>query len=190
MTTQYKIKALWAAVENARKEVSSIRNTPVKPWSGDTFVDEIAAAEEAVRALEDEVIALEHSLRDPEQDAEMRAEINAAIALTGNYDDDASLYMHTPMEEERFQRSIHEQVRRSMDEEHGYYDSYGPCPTCKNMTDYEDCVQVGGETCCSHCVDDAVAFLHFLSRVTNTPFVMQGRWEDEYAFVREDDRAA
>ena len=74
--------------------------------------------------LEDQIIDLENSLRDPEQDAEMRMEINAAIAMSGNWEDNASDYMHTPMQELRYQQAIYDQVRREMDNEcgHGWED--------------------------------------------------------------------
>jgi hypothetical protein len=81
-------------------------------------------AREALSELEDQIIDLENSLRDPEQDAERRMEINAAIAMSGNWGDNASDYMHTPMQERRYQQAIYDQVRREMDNEcgHGWED--------------------------------------------------------------------
>lgn len=86
----------------------------------------LSSRDEALVELEDQIIDLEKSLRDPEQDAEMRMEINAAIAMSGNWEDNASDYMHTPMQELRYQQSIHDEVRRGMDDEQGHgWDEYG-----------------------------------------------------------------
>jgi hypothetical protein len=143
-----------------------------------------------MQELDSEIIALERSLRDPEQDAEFRAEFYAEARMLG-VRDDIHLYMHTPHEEELFQERIQHQVDYGYwDEEdgwvdgiHGYDDcEYGPCPTCHTMSD--EWMSIDGHDCCDTCGPDAEAFMHFIGRITSTEVLQSGRWGTDLMFTR------
>lgn len=159
--TEHLIKALYAARQSAKDSVETARNLPAKPWRGEKFTDAIGPAKQALSAIESQIIDLEQSLRDPEQDAEMRAEINAAIAINGNYSDDARLYMLTPMEEELFQQGIKRDI------EYGYYHpedgwvdgmyshySVGNCQFCNSTVMGDEVIHFDGWAGCENCYED------------------------------------
>lgn len=187
-------KAMSETRERLMRELKSIKNRPARPWRGETFVDEIAAAKAAITDVEDQIIDLEYSLRDPEQDAEMRAEINAAIAMSGNWNDDASLYMHTPMEERLFQESIQHDI------DFGYFDSdggwneglysdYEPEPTCGFCNGSGQYAETffNGEGICATCLPDIVGIYALMHLLGLGELRKCGRWDDEYVFYSIDE---
>ena len=98
-----KINGLYAAyrsLEQDSKPKSTDYQT-ILPWriynENSTTTNRVAAVKQAMDEIADEIIFLENCLRDPMQDAEIRAEINASIAMNGNWDDCADDYMNTPM---------------------------------------------------------------------------------------------
>lgn len=173
-TTEAMIKALKVAHNAARQSAEHVVNGPNKPWSGDGFVDKKVAAYKAADAIEDQIISLEYSLGDPENYAEQLMEIQCAIALSGNYDDDPELYLLTSQGEERFQRGIYESIQR---QEH--VDSfYGPCPTCGVPSDFDESVNVEGYFTCEICIGDVLAFATFLGFATGLTLVQDERTFD------------
>ena len=176
-----KINALYIAYNELVRSASIIRNEPALPWRDDKRVDHTAAIKQAMAEIADEIIGLEHSLRDPIQDAEMRAEINASIAMNGNWNDSADDYLHTPMQERLYQESIEHSSRYDYDDERGDYSPYGPCPTCGGHVDLEDSVYVIGFSTCYNCQPEAEAFAYLLAIITNTD-IQQNFWgEMNYA---------
>lgn len=152
LTIKAKISGLRFAREKLKNQSRNQRREGVLPWTTDdskNHGDPREKISQAIMQIEDEIIGLEYSLRDPYQDAELRAEINAAIAMSGNYGDSADYYMHTDMEEELFKESIYRQV---------YYEDghmeYGPfsCPTCNAYPVYDDeILYINGDEVCSCC---------------------------------------
>jgi hypothetical protein len=188
--TEARIRGLYAALRElegaAKPRPEDYESLP--PWRyGERSEDRVAGVQTALMEIQDEIIGLEHSFRDPVQDAEMRAEINAGIAMSGNWNDSASDYMHTPLEEELFQRGIERQVEREYMDERGYDYWSGPCPVCGGLTDIDDTVFVMGFDTCNHCYEEAVAWLHFIGFVTNHPTVIAGRYSNDYSLKMEDD---
>jgi hypothetical protein len=112
----------------------------------------------------------------------MRYEINAAIAASGNWEDNASDYMHTPMQERLYQESIYDQIRYEDDSVCDYWS--GPCPTCGGFTDSDSLINIEGHDVCDSCYDETVAFMHFLSFVTRTK-IREYRYS--WSFVEDDD---
>jgi hypothetical protein len=113
------------------------------------------------------------------QDAEMRAEINASIAMNGNWDDCADDYMHTPMQERLYQQSIEHSMR--YDDDYGYFDDSGECSTCHATVYYDTCTYIVGYSVCEHCYNEARAFLLLLSILTNVAIEENGWGEINYA---------
>lgn len=192
--TEYKIKALQRARNDLELEVKTVQNEPQKPWREGESIDYVSAAKKALRDIQDQIIELELSLRDPIQEAEMRAELHIEMSLSGCRDD-IDLYMHTPEQERMFQQEIRDQV------DHGYYneygdwedgldsgrwDSYGPCDTCKNPTDYEESIYIEGDLVCDYCGPDALGFFFLLCIVTGRGY-RSNKWETEFNFVTDDD---
>jgi hypothetical protein len=184
------IAAMRAARSEMEKQISRAHSNadPRLPWR---FYDRPAVdtdgLSEALYQIEAEIIGLERSLRDPEQDAEMRAEINAQIALSGNWDDNASYYMHTPLEEERFQAGIWAQVEAEHRNDMGYDYWAGPCPCCGAAVDEDQICQVDGwDTCYTECYDEACNFAYFLSAVTLAPLKFD-RHSDPYFPLPDDE---
>jgi hypothetical protein len=179
-----KIKGLYAAYDTLLRESKRTKNEPALPWRTDETLDRVGAVKQALNEIEDEIIGLEHSLRDPIQDAEMRAEINASIAMYGNWNDSADDYLHTPMQERLYQESIERSVQYAYDDEHGFYEFEGPCSTCHAHADYDECLYVAGYSTCSSCYDDTRAFALLLSMITNVP-IEENRY-GEINYVMED----
>jgi hypothetical protein len=188
--TELKIKALYKqrkSLINSRKQLDH-PDYPILPWvevdeeeEGDTKEQ----IDEAIYIVEGEIISLERSLRDPEQDAEMRAEINASIALSGNWDDNASHYMHTPLEEEMFQEGIYRQVMY----EHDGYDSEGEgysCNVCQMHVWSDEATMINGWDFCTHCSRDGIAWFVFLAFIMGYG-VDGGKWDYEWQLVREEE---
>src|SRR5690606_19690339 len=146
MTQRDETKRVVSVLKQTRSKLIDLRANP--PFVGPRFPwrnypdDEPASKRpnynEMIDSIEHQIIDIEQAAyRDPVQDAEMRAEMHAEMALTG-VQDDPSLYMHTPFEEELFQ----ERIRHDID--YGYYDEDGSwneglygdalnisdCPTC------------------------------------------------------------
>lgn len=190
-TTEFTIEALRAGLKIARANAEQASDEPFRPWRDDPSekTNNVEAAKEAVHAIESQIIDLEYSLRDPEQDAEIRAEINAAIALSGNWNDSASDYMHTPMEEELFQQQIQHDIT------HGYFDSdgffeegtysgphKGGCAFCGAIVWEDDEVMINGEASCDTCAPDIVALFIILCLFTKgAMYVDTDEWDTEYS---------
>lgn len=191
--TQYQINALTETRERLSREVNAIRNKPARPWRGETFFDEEREAKEALRRIDDQIIELEWSLRDPEQDAEIRAELYAEMAFNGVHDD-VSLYMHTPHQERRFQEQIMHDVT------HGYfhpddgwvegtdgheYEGHYRCVTCRG-DGYDDYIIFDGEELCQECLPDIAGLFIALSMIVPTTIVVpnESRYADEYTLKR------
>jgi len=182
-----KIQALRAARTNLLRQIEGHAGECRKPWRavGAEQVDEREEMEVALVEITDEIIALERELRDPEQDAEMRAELAAEMAITG-VQDDPDLYMHTPMEEELFQERIHDEVEYGyFDPESGWVDgiydqpNVGRCPVCKKDGVWFDDEGgfLYGDYFCGACFDDGLAWLIFLAAVCNLHAVEhRGEW--------------
>lgn len=200
LVAKARISALYAGLDELKKTLNSVVDEVRFPWRfyPEPEVDEKAAIKQAMREIEDEIIHLErHYVRDPEQDAEMRMEIEASIALNGNHSDRAEWYLHTALEEERFQERIHDQIEYGYnDPEDGWVDgiserpNVGNCNICHNYIDFEDCVCVNGEFTCDMCYEDIRSWFEFLTRITNT-YVVKDRWDSEVhwqcdAFVGRD----
>ena len=167
-----KINALYTAYESLERD-SKPKSTDYQirlPWrvyNEDVVIDRVAAVRQAMNEIADEIISLEYSLRDPMQDAEMRAEINASIAMNGNWDDCASNYMKTPFEERLYQENIYSQMQYDYDYDSMDFDPYGPCQCCGNYVDYTEASYVAGYTTCyDGCYPEAKGFMYFLSMIT------------------------
>jgi hypothetical protein len=191
--TEYKIDALKQAQRNLESQIKSVQNEPRLPWrENEEWVDRVAGVKEALREITDEIIDLELSLRDPMQDAEMRYEIQCAIAASGNWHDDASHYMHTPEQERQFQEMIEHQIDYGYYDEHGQWeeglrsgwDTYGPCSTCGHQFDREETLFADGHETCDFCNGEAISWMHFIAFVTRVQLVEGGRWSDEISFAR------
>jgi hypothetical protein len=183
--TEYKIKAMYDARDSLEREIASLRNRPARPWRGESFYDEVKAAKSALNDIDDQIIELEYSLRDPEQDAEIRAEINAAIAMSGNWNDDASHYMHTPMEERKFQEQIQHDINYGYYDEGGWnegmYDGpqMGSCEGCNAELWDDDVLFVNGTALCQGCVEDFLAML-ILMTLFSGAWIETNKWETEF----------
>ena len=168
-----KINGLYAAyrsLEQDSKPKSTDYQT-ILPWriynEDSTTTNRVTAVKQAMDEIADEIIFLENCLRDPMQDAEIRAEINASIAMNGNWDDCADDYMNTPMQERLYQENIQRMVQYDYDSEHGFYDPCGPCSCCGTFADYDECVYVAGySTCYNGCYEEARVFMYILSMIT------------------------
>ena len=200
MTATLQVERTLSALLKARDEVKRTIKAPVPdeprfPWRNyeDTYEVDTDLLDRTLADLDAQIIEIERAAyRDPVQDAEMRAEMYAEMAITGVRDDPA-LYMHTPHEERLFQEGIQRQLQ------HGYYDSdghwedgwdtgdywSGPCSRCHGHTDMDEVVYVDGHDCCQHCCDEAIGFMHFLGWLTNTK-IDSSRFETEFTFVTED----
>jgi hypothetical protein len=182
-------------LKRARAELLRLKERPVDvepsfPWRARPEEVERPDYDSAIYDIEQQIIDIERAAyRDPEQDAEMRMEMQAEFALTG-VRDDPSLYMHTPFEEELFQ----ERIRHDID--NGYYDDdghwneglngdsdywSGPCPVCKTQTDVDEVHYLSGEQACLHCFEEAFTWMNFLAVVTNHK-LRSNRYETEYDF--------
>ena len=190
-TTNAKIKGLYAAYNSLRNDLSPRHDDYVTllPWRNyeDTEpLNRLDGVKQAMSEIADEIIVLEHSLRDPVQDAEMRAEINASIAINGNWDDCADDYLHTPMQERLYNEGIERAAQYTYDDEHGFYDPHGPCACCGTFTDHEESIYVAGySTCYQGCYEEARAFAYLLAFITNTP-TEENRW-GEMNYIEKDD---
>lgn len=201
--TEAKRDALKAAQRQLEGMVNTVENEPYFPWRErpEDWADKVRATKQALREITDEIISLEISMRDPEQYAEMKYEIEAAIAFSGNSNDRAEWYLHTDEQERLFQERIQDQV------EYGYYDqedgwvdgirerpNVGTCPLCnasgvwfEDEGDYVD-----GNYACSTCYPEVRAWFNFLSWITIT-YVMADRWDGEVhwdleAFIGADSK--
>jgi hypothetical protein len=171
-----KINALYAAYEalerDSKPKPSDYQTRfPWRTYDEDTVIDRVSAVKQAMNEIADEIISLEHSLRDPIQDAEMRAEINASIAINGNWDDCADDYMHTPLQERLYQESIYRQMQYDYYDYEGMdWDPFGPCQYCGTYGDYTEATYVAGySTCYNGCYEEAAAFMYLLSMITGIP---------------------
>lgn len=205
MTQRDETEQVVSVLKQTRSKLIDLRDNP--PFVGPRFPwrnypdDEPASKRpnynEMIDSIEHQIIDIEQAAyRDPVQDAEMRAEMYAEMALTG-VRDDPSLYMHTPFEEELFQ----EQIRHDID--YGYYDEDGSwneglygdalnisdCPTCGTQGvswDDGECVSVDDEhDFCYVCAEEAIAFVYFLAYVTNHEIEVHP-FETAYWFRRTD----
>ena len=204
ITADAQVERTLAALRKARNEVAATAEKPVAteprlPWREyeDTYEVDRNLLRHTLDELDQQIIEIERAAyRDPVQDAEMRMELQAEMALTGVRDDPA-LYMHTPHEERLFQERIRHEV------DYGYYDpedgwvdgiygdrwaGIGNCVTCnRSGIDLEDqWFMIAGHDACDYCADEAVPFMHFLGWLTNTK-VDGGRFDNEFMFVYEED---
>jgi hypothetical protein len=179
-----KIKALYTAYNELVRSASSTKNEPALPWRDDERIDYVAAIKQAMNEIADEIVDLEHSLRDPIQDAEMRAEINASIGMYGNWNDCADDYLHTPMQERLYQESIERSAQYAYDDERGDYNPIGSCGVCNATVNHEDSIYVCDFSTCYHCNDEATLFAYLLAFITNTS-IEQNYW-GEINYVTED----
>jgi hypothetical protein len=177
MATKIKVESMLDTQSKLRQRLQRIERS----WRGGVPIwrasngaweehqETVEAIKDEIDRLDDEIITAEMAERDPEQDAEIRAELYGAMAMNGVYDD-VSLYMHTEHQERLFQQSIYDQVGREMAEEAGYCDESGYCPMCHSYTD--DWVVVEGEAVCyQNCYDDLRAFAEFLTNFMSDSFV-------------------
>lgn len=181
-----KIAALEAAEKNLGYQLEDARreNEQEVPWRREKpHVNKEEIIKRAIHDVQNEIIGLERSLRDPEQDAEIRHEMMAEMAMNGCRDPwgESRLYMHTAKEEELFQAGIWAQVEAEHREEMGYYDEYGKCPCCGTMTD--EWMEIDGADCCTNCCEEVIYWLAFLSGVSHTTMVVCGRWKDQYQLI-------
>lgn len=200
LAVEFQIKALRKALEAARNEAQTIRNEPFRPWRDDDgeFQDRQQAAKMAVEAIEAQIIDLERSLRDPEQDAEMRAEMYAEMALTGVHDD-VELYFHTPMQEELFQARIHRQIEEGwFDEDGGWNEGLsegapreGSCTFCHGPCWDDEGFWMNGLFGCENCYADIRGLFVILCLLSQRlPFrsfrvVNEDKWGDGNWHVAE-----
>ena len=189
-----KKKALRDALHNMEREIDRLRSNPapgISVWRRGqydeaTWAEEVKAAERAYRELEDEIISLEHEERDPIEYSERRAELYAEMALTGVHDD-VSLYLHTPQEEERFQRAIWAQIEMEDALERGA-PMCGTCPTCGDPTWDDDWASVDGyDVCYQTCYEEAKAWLYFVAWITGKSDRIKVNRYGEDPWISEDE---
>lgn len=176
-TAEYTIEALRQALRTAENNAASATNEPFRPWRDDDGErhDNVQAAKDAVRAIQDQIIDLEISMQDAEQIAEMRMELQAEMALTGVHDD-VSLYFHTPMQEEMFQAGIQRQVELEWMDEHGG-PFKGSCEFCGAVL-WDDEVQwMDGNGGCETCLPDILGLFLVLCLIAPWNYVSGDEWE-------------
>jgi hypothetical protein len=184
--TEYTIEALRQALRTAENNAASATNEPYRPWRDDPSdkTDNVAAAKEAVQSIENQIITLERSQRDPEQDAEISAELHVAMALNGVHDD-VSLYMHTPMEEELFQQGIQRQLENGWYDEDGTYNEgwsegmphQGTCEFCGGVLWDDEVMMMHGYSGCETCLPDILGLFLVLCLLNMGFYVSGEEWE-------------
>lgn len=193
--TKVKIESLTETQSILKRRLQNIENSwrggrPVWRYSDDAYEEHkelVEAIKQEIDDLDHQIIDVEMSLRDPDQDAEMRAELYGAMAMNGVHDD-VSLYMHTPHQEKLFQEQIWRQVQYEDDSWAGHDYTGGNCPSCHSFD--EDWISVQGEQVCyQNCYEEARGFANLLMMFMSPLYVFHESNKLDFFFglVEDDD---